>query len=181
MDVLFGIEASKYNIILETIYYVIYILGVPLVAYEALRKQRQRYNLDKSRIYTEVNDKYLDFLAIAVHHPRLGLTEHSSEEFNANLDQNEKVQRSILYDMLTSIFERTYLLYIQNEGKDSKEWRTWDLWLDRYIQKKSYVDYLHAYSLNGCFDLDFEAYLSEKIRQFEKRSVGTAINQKEEV
>ena len=165
MDLLTGLEARQYNVILETIYYLVYILGIPIVVIEALRKQRQRYELDKARVYTEVNDKYIDFLALAVQFPRLSITEHSDEKRNLNLSEDELVQQAILYDMLTSIFERTYLLYTRNEGMDSEEWKTWDRWLDSYVQKKSYVQYLKTYSLNGCFDLNFETYLRSKIER----------------
>lgn len=38
METVLGIESGTYRNIIETIYYLTYILGVPIVAYEALKK-----------------------------------------------------------------------------------------------------------------------------------------------
>ena len=63
------LRADAYHNILESIYYLIYILGILIVAFEALRKQREYPKLAKKRTYIEVNDKYIGFLALAIAHP----------------------------------------------------------------------------------------------------------------
>ena len=167
MDALLGIDPTRYKLLLETIYYLIYVLGVPIAILSALRKQRQMFNLEKSKIYTELNDRYIEFLATSLQYPKLSVTDHMLEEHSPNLTPEERAQQAILYDMLTSILERSHLLYLRSDGKSSTEWRTWDLWVDRYIQKKSYRQYLREYSLNGCFDLEFESYLHKLDKQRE--------------
>lgn len=114
-------------------------------------------------MYIEANNKYIEFLVLSLKHTRLGVTEFSEE--SPDLTPEEVAQQRVLYDMLTSIFERTFFLYEADKKKDSAEWRTWDLWMSKFIDKSSYREYLNLYAFYGCFGGSFQNYLKNKIEE----------------
>jgi hypothetical protein len=156
-------ELGAYRNLFEAAYYAIYLLGVPIVVIKAYLNYRQYLRLAEQKMYTDVNDKYIEFLNIAIAYPKLSVTEFSRDDEDLVLSREEKIQQNILYDILTSIFERAFFLHEPDKNTNSIEWSTWDAWMDRYIAKNSYAEFLEQYALYGCFEKRFQSYLTQKI------------------
>ena len=164
MNLIVSIDWGQYKTILEIVYYAIYVVGIPIAILEALRKQRRIVKLEEEKTYIEVNDKYIDFLKLSVQYPHLHVSEFSPPDAGTNLSLEEQVQQLTLYDMLTSIFERAYLLYDVDKGGGGDYWPTWDRWIEVYVRKETYRTYIEKYVVNGCFGETFQAYIQRQVQ-----------------
>jgi hypothetical protein len=159
-----SVDWGQYKTILEIISYAIYLVGIPVGLLEALRKQRQRLDIEEQKVYTEVNDKYIDFLKLALEYPHLHVSDFSPADAGTGLPPEQQIQQFIMYDMLTSIFERAFLLYDVDKGAKSDEWPGWDRWIENYVKKLSYQAYMRKHiQENNCFGDAFQAYLLRKL------------------
>ena len=71
--------------------------------------------------------------------------------------------------MLFSIFERSYLLYIDQYSRiKKKQWIGWDTYIKSFCQRENF---LRAWKASGStFDTEFEKYMEETIGNLKKET-----------
>lgn len=165
MDFAGHLEWAQYKTMVEVVYYLIYIIGLPWAVIEALRKQRKIVDAEEERRYLEVNNQYIDFLKLSLQFPHLHVSDFSPRDEGVDLKPDEKIQQNILFDMLTSIFERTYLMYDVETKGGGVEWGTWEKWIEGYVTKANYRKYIEAYVEDGCFAHTFQNFMLRKYKE----------------
>lgn len=133
-----------------------------------ISSERRRRKLDEERAYLEVNNRYLDYLAIALQHPHLDVADYSLGQHQRILTPEEKVQQKILFSMLTSILERTFIVMHSWLGERHAEWAGWDSWIDTWFSKQNYREFWENPTMPGVFEPSgqytpqFEEYMKKK-------------------
>lgn len=113
----------------ELLSYVVTVVGLPLAISVFLFEQRKERENEEEEVYQLLSDNYQDFLKVALENPDLRL--FSEEPTDLNEEQRER--QVIIFAMLTSLFERAYLLLFE-ESMSPKQARRWNSWED-YIQE----------------------------------------------
>ena len=114
----------------ELLSYVVTVVGLPLAIFVFLYEQRKERENEDEEVYQLVSDNYQDFLKIALENPDLRL--FSTKE-NETLNDEQKERQFIIFTMLTSLFERAYLL-IYDEDMSPRQARRWNSWEDFIIE-----------------------------------------------
>lgn len=113
----------------ELLSYVVTVVGLPLAIVVFLFEQRKERENEEEEVYQLLSDNYQEFLKVALENPDLRL--FSEEPTHLNEEQRER--QLIIFAMLTSLFERAYLLLFE-ESMSPEQARRWNSWED-YIQE----------------------------------------------
>lgn len=114
----------------ELLSYIVTVVGLPLAIGVFLYEQRKERENEEEEVYQQLSDNYQDFLKVALENPDLRLF---SEEGAAALNDDQRERQLIVFTMLTSLFERAYLL-LHEENMSPRQLRRWNSWED-YLQE----------------------------------------------
>jgi hypothetical protein len=130
----------------ELLSYVVTVIGLPFAIVVFLLQERKERENEDEATWQQLSDAYIDFLEVVLAHPDLKLSSHTS---TPDLSDEQRERMWVIYDMLTSLFERAYLLAYE-EKMDEKQRRRWHSWED--------------YMREWCRREDFRARLPELLR-----------------
>lgn len=122
----------------ELLSYVVTVVGLPFgIGVFIYDKSRERQN-EEEEIYQQLTDEYADFLKLVLNHSDLRLFQKHGEE--AELDSEQSERKNILFDILTSLFERAYILvYEEKMDRQTKRlWGTWDDYIRWWCKRKDF-------------------------------------------
>lgn len=117
--------------------YIVTVIGLPMAIFVFIFEQRKERNNEEENVYQLLSDNYQDFLKIALDNSDLHL--FSAEE-TPQLSNEQKERMLIIFSMLTSLFERAYLLLYEDEMSDQQK-RRWSSWEDYMIEWLSRRDF----------------------------------------
>ncbi len=143
---------------LEAASYVITIVGLPFAIVVFLYEQRRERQNEEEEIYQRLSDEYAEFLKVVLQHADLGLMREQTTEIPLTDEQRER--RGVLFELLISIFERSYLLVYEEHMKRQTQ-RLWMSWEDymRYWCRRQDFRRLLPELIEG-EDPDFGAHIS---------------------
>jgi hypothetical protein len=110
----------------ELLSYVVTAIGFPLAILVFLYEQKKERDSDEEEVYQLLSDNYQDFLKVALDNPDVRLF---SAEQTPELSKEQRERKLIIFNMLTSLFERAYLLLYEPD-MSSKQLRRWSSWED---------------------------------------------------
>lgn len=148
---IFGMNVLEF---FELLSYVATVVGIPLaIATFALQEKKERQN-EQEEIYDKLMDHYSEIQEKLFEYPEL-------DTHTEPLKDPESARRQyILYEMLISLFERSFIL-LESE-KDPEYQRMWNSWVDyirEWLDKPNFVNALPR--LMRGEDPDFVAYISK--------------------
>jgi len=98
------------------------ILGIPLTVLIFAHEQRKERRNEQEEIYDKLMEHYAGIQDKLFMHPEI-------DQHNVRLDDPEQSRRQrIVYEMLISLFERAYILLVDERDPDYQ--RMWNSWLD---------------------------------------------------
>ncbi|MGJ0535368.1 MAG: hypothetical protein ACR65W_19230 [Methylocystis sp.] len=121
----------------EMLSYVVTVIGLPLAIGVFLYEQRKERENEEEEVYQLLSDNYQDFLKVALENPDLRLF---STEGTTTLNEDQKERQLIIFVMLTSLFERAYLL-LHEDDMAPKQARRWNSWEDYILEWCSRQDF----------------------------------------
>jgi hypothetical protein len=155
----------------EMLSYMVTVIGLPLAILVFVYEQRKERDNEEEEVYQLLSDNYQDFLKVALASPDLRLF---SAEQTPNLSEEQKERMFIIFSMLTSLFERAYLLlYEANLSKKGmRRWRSWEDYMREWCRRADFVGQLPLL-LSG-EDPEFAEYLKSLAASENPSVTGTA-------
>lgn len=149
--------------------YIVTVIGLPMAILVFLYEQRKERENEEEEVYQLLSDNYQDFLKVALEHPDLRLFSATGSP-SLNEEQNERLL--IIFSMLTSLFERAYLLLYEEDmaPKQARRWNSWEDYIREWCHKPHFRDLLPK-MLTG-EDPSFASYI-EKIAGLAARQSST--------
>lgn len=117
--------------------YVVTVIGLPLAIFVFFFEQRKERDNEEEEVYQLLSDNYQDFLRIALDNPDLRLFS-SQRDIELNDEQRERIL--IIFNMLTSLFERAYLLLYEDHmnSRQTRRWRSWEDYMSEWCQRPDF-------------------------------------------
>lgn len=139
--------------------YIVTVIGLPLAILVFLYEQRKERENEEEEVYQLLSDNYQDFLKVALENPDLRLFSTSGSP-TLNEEQNERLL--IIFSMLTSLFERAYLLLYEEDmaPKQARRWNSWEDYIGEWCNKPHFRNLLPKLLIGE--DPSFASYI-EKI------------------
>jgi hypothetical protein len=118
----------------EMFSYIVTVIGLPLAIFVFLFGQRKERENEEEEVYQLLSDNYQDFLKVAPEYPDLRI--FSTEE-KPPLNEEQKERLLIIFTMLTSLFEREYLLLYEDKmsPKQARHWHSWEDYIEEWCHK----------------------------------------------
>lgn len=142
----------------ELISYVVTAIGLPIAIFVFIYEQRKERGNEEDQVYQQLSDNYQEFLQVALDHTELRLF---SRETTPKLTDEQREQMLIIFTMLTSLFERAYLLIHARRmsARRARFWSSWDDYMHEWCEREDYRTLLPQL-LRG-EDPQFAAYITE--------------------
>ncbi len=120
----------------ELLSYVVTVIGLPLAIFVFIFEQHKERENEEEEVYQLLSDNYQDFLKVALENPDLRL--FSVESTTLNDEQQER--QLIIFAMLTSLFERAYLLLYEDDmaPKQARRWNSWEDYILEWCAKPNF-------------------------------------------
>lgn len=120
----------------ELLSYVVTVIGLPLAIFVFIFEQHKERENEEEEVYQLLSDNYQDFLKVALENPDLRL--FSVESTALNDEQQER--QLIIFAMLTSLFERAYLLLYEDDmaPKQARRWNSWEDYIREWCAKPNF-------------------------------------------
>lgn len=147
----------------ELLSYVVTVVALPFgIGVFIYEKRKERQN-EEEEIYQQLTDEYAKFLKLVLDHSDLQLFHKKSDQLQLLEEQNER--KFILFDILTSLFERAYILvYEDTMDKQTKRlWGTWDDYIRWWCKRRDFRAALPEL-LQG-EDSDFVEYMNKVVKE----------------
>lgn len=143
--------------------YVVTVIGFPFAIVVFMLDQRKERENEDDEIYQKLSDEYAEFSILLLKNADLQLmTKYISDD---QLTDDQRERKSIIFDILISLFERAFILVYEDE-MDARTKRHWSSW----------QDYIHFWLRRPDFRKALEALLEGEDPDFQKymRSLSTA-------
>ena len=117
--------------------YVVTVVGLPLAIGVFIFEQRKERDNEEEEVYQLLSDNYQEFLKIALEHPDLHIF---ANEATPALSGEQRERMFIIFSMLTSLFERAYLLLYENHmsEKQLRRWRSWEDYMGEWCSRADF-------------------------------------------
>lgn len=142
----------------ELLSYVVTVIGFPLAISVFLYERRKEQENDEEEVYQLLSDNYQDFLKVALDNPDLRLFSINVLE---DLSAEQLERQLIIFTMLTSLFERAYLLLYEDDmsSKQARRWNSWEDYIVEWCSKPHFREHLPKLLLGE--DPSFISYIKK--------------------
>ncbi|MCI0454161.1 MAG: hypothetical protein L0Y68_04100 [Candidatus Dadabacteria bacterium] len=129
-------------------------LGIVIAAVVYFRDRKNRKRDQEIATYSDLNDKYIDYLKLCLQYSDIGL--YSPTHSGGHLTAEEK--RSIFYEIIVCILERTFFLYHDKSTQFKKrQWEGWESYIESWLRREEFRKEWAEYK--NQFDQDFCKYI----------------------
>jgi len=148
---------------LEALSYLVTIFGFPFAIWVFVREQHKERQTDDEEVYLKLADDYEEFLKLALQHADLRLMTFPTQEVQLTPEQQER--RTVLFEILTALFERAYILAYEPEmnREATRRWQTWEDYMRAWCRRPDFRQQLPAL-LEG-EDPEFRAYIRRLVSE----------------
>jgi hypothetical protein len=110
----------------EFLHYLVTIVGLPFtIVFFALQQQHARRN-EEQAIYQSLLDQYAHFMELVLEHDDLHLLRSPAPDYMLTAEQHER--KFILFDLLTTLFERAFVLIQPAPRMNARTQQLWSPW-----------------------------------------------------
>lgn len=144
---------------LEALSYIVTVVGLPFGIYAFMKEQRKERKNEEEEVYVQLSDQYSEFLELVLKNADLQLTTRTTPGSPLTPEQFER--RSVLFEILVSLFERAYILVYEDkmDPQAARLWRSWEDYMREWCRRPDFRELLP--SLLRGEDPDFTAYISQ--------------------
>ena len=138
----------------EFMSYIATIIGIPAAVATFIYQERKERQNEQEEIYDKLMEHYTTIQNKLFEHPELDLHTQPSQ------DPETARRQYILYEMLISLFERSFILLASE--KDPAYQRMWNSWVDYILQWLEKPNFIAALpELTKGEDPDFVPYIAK--------------------
>jgi hypothetical protein len=146
----------------EVASYVVTVVGLPFAIAVFIWEQRRERQNEDEEIYQRLSEEYAEFSKLLLANADLGLMTQAAVPARA-LTPEQVERRSILFDILLSLFERAFILVYEDDMSEQSKrlWTSWDDYIRFWCARE---DFRHSLpSLLMGEDPDFVAYIEKVV------------------
>ena len=142
--------------------YAVTVVGLPLAIATYIAQERKERRAEEEESWQRLSDSYIAFLKIVLDNPDLHLRTSRS---TAGLAPEQVERRTVIFDMLVSLFERAYLVAWEPDmtPEQARRWNSWEDWMREWCRREDFSRLLPQL-LKG-EDADFADYIRRIARE----------------
>ena len=173
---------SQNSGLLQSLSALVSILAIVPAAIIFYLNQREQMLRRREAVYLEANNQFLDFLRLSLGYPELGVAQSCNPVPSTSLTAQKLSQRDTLFEILTSIMERAFIVF-QTEKRSfrTEQWEGWLAYIRDYCRREDYQEWWLRIMGGGSwttaltegatqYDRAFEVFLFAAIREARSRA-----------
>jgi hypothetical protein len=123
--------------------YVVTVIGLPLAILVFVLEQRRDRQNDDDEVYQRLSSEYAEFLKLVLANADLRLMS-STPASTANLSDEQRERRWVLFSILVSLFERAYLLVYEEKlsPQNRRLWKSWEDYMREWCRRPDFREAL---------------------------------------
>ena len=155
--------------IAQITYYLALSIAGPIALVEFLRARKAERLENEHKVYDELDNKFFEYQKLALEYYDLDILDIPNNDPSLAFDKKRK-QEMVAYAILFSLFERAYLLFInQAEAFRRRQWSGWKRFLDDFLRRETVRT---AWLLSkSTYDTGFQAFMDGKIAEIAPKVV----------
>lgn len=144
--------------------FVVTVIGLPFAIAVFIWEQRKERANEDEELYQRLSEEYAEFSKLLLENADLGLMTEFRKNEKLTAEQIER--RSILFDLLISLFERAYVLVYEADMNDQEKrlWASWDDYIRFWCAREDFRESLPSLLLGE--DPDFGEYIRQVAAEF---------------
>jgi len=156
---------EKCRLPIELLSFLAVIITAPIVYVEHRASVQRDQEAIAEKIYRDVDERYVDYLKVAMDHPKL---DGYSTPFAPapKLDATQEFRQKLLYSNLTDVFEVAYVQYWKTKAVDDavrrrlfdKQWPGWESYIKKFLVRPAYRQVW--IDIQDEYDEDFATYMN---------------------
>jgi hypothetical protein len=157
--------------LLEALSYLAALLGIPIFLFTFISNIRRERREADMNAFAEADARYHDWNMAIMSYPHLDVSWYQNGVRRNDLTEEERHQQDLLFEILTRIIERAFLVYrMSSSSVRHSQWSGWDQFATDYCAKPNYRDWwfggkTSVGDVSTQFDRDFERYMNGKFAQ----------------
>lgn len=146
--------------------YVVTVVALPWAILLFWWEQRRERQNEEEEIYQKLSDEYADFSTLLLNNADLRLITGGMADAALTAEQHER--KSIIFDLLMSLFERAFILVYEDDmnAQQKRLWASWADYIDFWCRRPDFRAAAHIL-LQG-EDPGFENYMKTALKKYEK-------------
>lgn len=136
------------------------VLFVQGQAHERDAREREAVRAREMRVvdaYNALDDRYIDYVKLCLQHPELDVFDTPLQR-DRPATAAEKRSESMMFSMLLSVMERSFLMYRdQSDPFKKSQWAAWETYVKSWIGRGNFLEEWKRSRTE--FDRDFAAYM----------------------
>jgi hypothetical protein len=122
---------------IEQASYLVTVVGLPFAIWVFLSQQRKERENEEEEAYLLLSSAYNDFLTLVLANPDLKLR---TERLAADLTDEQRERRLVIFEMLIALFERAYLLLYEPHmaGRPARRWNSWEDYMREWCRREDF-------------------------------------------
>lgn len=151
----------------EVASYVVTVVGLPFAIAVFIWEQRRERQNEDEELYQRLSEEYAEFSKLLLRNADLGLMTQAGK--GVALDPEQLERRSILFDILLSLFERAYILVYEDKMNEQTKrlWTSWDDYIRFWCAREDFRQSLPALLMGE--DPDFVSYIEKVMADVKPR------------
>lgn len=160
---------SLHQYIESSAYLVAVIGGIPALISVLRQLNSNRKSLEEA-VFNQLHEEYQEVLKIMLDRPELRVSWFSDDK-GVSFSVEQREQRMIIFDIITSLFERTFLVYLDaNKQQRDNQWFAWARFMADYANRDSYVEWWKECVSK---DMDHTSQYDKRFEQFMDRLIAS--------
>ncbi len=142
---------------------IIIIIGFPFAIYQYVTASEKEKKDRDYVIYNSLGDKYNEWENLCLSHTYLDIAD-IKDSVSPQLNEQQKKEEIILFQILFSMLERAYLLFNEESSTIKKDqWPGWDLYIENYCERKNFRQVWTKFGWG--YESSFTKYMNDKIKR----------------
>lgn len=144
--------------------YVVTVIALPWAIVLFWWEQRRERQNEEEEIYQKLSDEYADFSMLLLKNADLRLITGSVPDSELNAEQRER--KSIIFDLLMSLFERAYILVYEDDmnAQQKRLWASWADYIDFWCKRPDFRSAAQVLLVGE--DPGFEGYMKNALAKY---------------
>lgn len=157
---------TRKNIADATKYFseLVVIIGLPIAIFQYNSVSKKEKEDREYEVYNSLDQGFIDWEKLCLKYPNLDIFDIVDEKPRV-LNESEQKEELILFTILFSLFERSYVLYGDESNEMKKaQWEGWNEYILDYCKRKNFR---RAWKISGStFESQFQHYMEENMKKF---------------
>jgi hypothetical protein len=147
--------------IFQIVQYLVFIIGIPITIYKYITSKKREQIDREYGTYDALDREFKDYCKLCLEHPDLDVAGYPNAN-PPNYTPEQQKQELVMFSMLSSLFERAYLMFKGTaSASEKRRWAGWIAYFKDFSTRKNFQSWWKQYGQE--YDTEFVDYFQQNL------------------